>query len=446
MTKINYQSHAVSRFDFNGIPEDVIQNSSDNNSIDVEKNASDNLANGRPIDYMMQQFAKIHIGDDEIGELLLLSIGCQLCSNTDGLHVNLSGQSGKGKTDACKAMGFLLPEGYFISSSVSNKALFYMDLKPGSVVLIDDVDSFKEDMEQLIKSTTSFYQAGYKHYSTDLKKQGKFKVQEVMIPPRTTFWLTSVHSSFDTQVLNRFVKIDVDDGSDQDRVVLKQVLKGAVTGEYGYSVTNEVRICREMFHQLKDNPPCVVVIPFAEHLDWKNIENRRNPKMFLDLVKASAALNQYQRNRTSECHVIANMDDFNRATRLWKKIERAQSTGLTGEEQRVLDEIINAGRNGISQKDLEIKCGMNKGSVSRAIHGKIQNNSDERKGGLKNKVVGLFYDNFYKVWIYDGKLEDQYPCVTLIGYSDAQAIADGCVQLHQVARTMQPTNVCVSST
>jgi hypothetical protein len=445
MNTITQYSQPTSRFDCHNITEETILDSSDN-SIDLEKTAADILATGRPIDCVLQQFAKIHIGDDEIGELLLLSIGCQLCSNADGLHVNLSGQSGKGKTDACKAMGFLLPEGYFISSSVSNKALLYMDLKPGSVVLIDDVDSFKEDMEQLIKSTTSFYQMGYKHCSTDLKKEGKSKIQEVMIPPRTTFWLTSVHSSFDAQVLNRFVKIDVDDGSDQDSVVLKQVLKGAVTGEYGYSVTNEVKICREMFHQLKNNPPCVVVIPYAEHLDWKKPENRRNAKMFLDLIRASAALNQYQRNRTHDGHVIANLDDFSRAARLWCKIDRAQNTLLNGEEQKVFDAIVKSGKIGISQKNLESKCRMNKGSISRAIHGKFDENSGEHKGGLKNKAVGLFYENLNKVWIYDGELEDQYSAVTLIGYSDSQAIADGCIQLHQVACGMQPTKTCVLST
>jgi hypothetical protein len=446
MNMTNQYSQPTSRFDCQGMTEEPILDSPDNKSTDVEKTAYDILSTGRPIDYVLQQFAKIHIGDDEIGDLLLLSIGCQLCSNTDGLHVNLSGQSGKGKTDACKAMGFLLPEGYFISSSVSNKALLYMDLKPGSVVLIDDVDSFKEDMEQLIKSTTSFYQIGYKHCSTDLKKQGKSKIQEVMIPPRTTFWLTSVHSSFDTQVLNRFVKIDVDDGSDQDCVVLKQVLKGAVTGEYGYSVTNEVKICREMFHQLKDNPPCVVVIPFAEHLGGISPKNRRNPKIFLDIVRASAALNQYQRNRTSEGHVIANLDDFNRAARLWRKIERAQSTGLTGEEQRVLDVIIKAGDKGISRKAIENQTGINKGSLSRAINGHKPTGSNEFIGGIKNKLIGLSYDSNNNVWIYEGKINDQSPDLTLIGYSEAQAIADGCIQLHQVACGMQPTKTCALST
>ncbi len=435
--------HSISRFDYNGISEDMIQNPSED-STNVEKTASDILTHGNPIDYVMQQFHRIHIGDDEIGELLLLSTGCQLCSNTDGLHVNLSGQSGKGKTDACKAMGFLLPEGYFISSSLSNKALLHMSLNSGSVVLIDDVDSFKDDMEQLIKSTTSYYQDGYKHCYTDMKKQGASKIQEVMIPSRTTFWLTSVHSSFDLQVLNRFVKIDVDEGSEQDRVVLREVLKGAVTGEYGYSVSHEVNLCREMFHQLKETPPCLVVIPFAEHLDWKKPENRRNAKMFIDLIRSSAGLNQYQRNHTSEGHVIANLDDFNRAARLWSKIERAQSTGLTGEEQKVFEAIIKAGKKGISQKDLDVESGVHKASVSRAINGKKPNNSEEHKGGLKNKVVGLSYNRVRNVWIYDGIIDDQNTVVTLIDYSDEQAIADGCMLLHQVASAVQPIKICES--
>jgi hypothetical protein len=313
-----------------------------------------------------------------------------------------------------------------------------MNLKSGTVVLIDDVDSFKEDMEQLVKSSTSFYQSGYKHCYTDLKMKGDSKIREVMIPPRNTFWLTSVHSSFDTQILNRFVKGDIDDSFDQDRVVLKSVLKSAVTGEYGFSGNSDVEVCREIFRQLKQKPPYLVVIPFAEHLDWKNPENRRNPKMFLDLIRASASLNQYQRNRTVDGYIIANLDDFFRATRLWDKIERAQSTSLNGEEQRVFDAIVEAGKVGISNSELEIRCQMNKGSISRAIHGKKQSNSDERKGGLKNKVAGLSYDDFDKVWIYNGETDDQVTVVGLINYSEEQAQADGCTRLHTVAAPMQP--------
>jgi len=404
----------------------------------IKQKAKEILETGNPIEFIMEQFSKIHIGDRELGELLLLSTGSQFCINTEGLHVNCSGQSGKGKTDACKALGFLLPEEYFISGSLSNKALLYMNIKSGSVVLIDDVDEFNIEMEQLIKSTISSYQTGYKHRFTDFKKQGANKSQEVWIPPRTAFWFTSVHSSFDMQVLNRLIKIDVDESPEQNRLILERVLDNAVAGKCGFDLTEDVEVCREIFRQLKQKAPCEVSIPFAKQLIEKST-TPRNLKMFLDMIMSSAAFFQFSRIPPENGQIIASRSDLDRAERLWKKIHRAQCTGLTGEEQKVLDAIFNAGNMGISNKDLEIRCNLNKGSVSRAIHGKKQSHSDEHKGGLKNKIVGLSYHTNRKVWIYEGSIENQDSIVSLMDQCDEKSEIDSsCIQLHTVATPMQP--------
>jgi hypothetical protein len=403
----------------------------------VHDKALEVLNTGNPIQFLKDEYKKIHVGDEDQGELLILSIGSQLCFNTAGLNMNFSGQSGKGKTDACEAMGFLLPEGYFISKSLSSKALLYMNLKEGSTVLVDDVDSFNEDMEQIVKSAISHFQSGYKHCSVDFKMQGSSKTKEVMIPPRTIFWLTSVHSSFDMQVLNRLIKVDVDESPEQNRRILEHVLDCAVTGKYEYTDTFEVEVCREMFLLLKQESPCSVSIPFATQLE-KYPQIARNLKMFLDLVRASAALFQYQRNPSVDRCITATQDDLNRAIRLWKMINRAQTTGLTGEEQKVFDAIVAAGIDGISNKGLEVKTGLVKGSVSRAIHGKKQSGSGEHKGGLKNKVVGLLYDPIHKIWIYDGIIDTQSDTVGLIDSPKECVSVVSCSQLQQVAELCNP--------
>jgi len=57
---------------------------------------------------------------------------------------------------------------------------------------------------------------------------------------------------------------------------------------------------------------------------------------------------------------------------------------------------------------------------------------------LKNKVIGLSYDSFTKVWIYDGVVKNQDDIVMLMDAPKEEDKESGCTQLHAVATPMQP--------
>jgi hypothetical protein len=60
--------------------------------------------------------------------------------NSKGLHVSISGESGKGKSHTMDTMRSLVPSEFRNDGRVSDKALFYMDeLHPGTVITLDDV-------------------------------------------------------------------------------------------------------------------------------------------------------------------------------------------------------------------------------------------------------------------------------------------------------------------
>jgi hypothetical protein len=82
----------------------------------------------------------MHIGDVNLARSLLVSIGIQSVLNSEGIHPKVNGESGKGNTHCCKAMAHLLPEEYPIETTLSDKAIYYMNLRPGSVVFSDDVN------------------------------------------------------------------------------------------------------------------------------------------------------------------------------------------------------------------------------------------------------------------------------------------------------------------
>jgi hypothetical protein len=118
------------------------------------------LKYGDPVDYIMKVYNRLHIGDTAIGKILLLSLACQSELNSEGLQPKLSGESGKGKTHATKAMFHLIPDvGYKLEGSLSAKSLFYQpDLKASTIVFSDDVRINSDQEDTLKRAMTNFQQ------------------------------------------------------------------------------------------------------------------------------------------------------------------------------------------------------------------------------------------------------------------------------------------------
>ncbi|HQB07513.1 MAG TPA: hypothetical protein PK712_06615, partial [Rectinema sp.] len=63
----------------------------------IKAEALDILKNGDPVEYILNVYSRLHVGDIQIGKVLLLSIANQSVLNSEGLQPKLSGASGKGK-------------------------------------------------------------------------------------------------------------------------------------------------------------------------------------------------------------------------------------------------------------------------------------------------------------------------------------------------------------
>jgi len=92
----------------------------------IKKKALDILRYGDPVEYILNVYSRLHVGDVQIGKVLLLSIANQSVLNSEGLQPKLSGASGKGKTHAAKVMFHLIPDvGYKLEGSLSAKSMYY---------------------------------------------------------------------------------------------------------------------------------------------------------------------------------------------------------------------------------------------------------------------------------------------------------------------------------
>ena len=185
------------------------------------------LQNGDPLAFLLDTFNKSHVGDRTVAECLAMSLASQSVENTNGLHVAVSGNSGKGKTHACTTMQNLIPGAYKLKGTVSNKALYYDDdLRPGTVLLFDDV-SLSDDLQEVLKSATANFREPIEHRTLTTER----KLRVCTIPERCVWWLAKVEEIGDNQVMNRMLTAWIDDSVDQDRRVLDHMKEAEAAGQ-----------------------------------------------------------------------------------------------------------------------------------------------------------------------------------------------------------------------
>ena len=115
-----------------------------------------------------------------------------------------------------------------------------------------------------------------------------------------------------------------------------------------------------------------VRVPFATRIRFSCSQNRRNPAMLFDLIKYHARLFFLQRGRDADGSVIANLDDFEYARRLFIEITGetgAQETKQTRNEAAALATIAKMGLEVFTIKQLQDAIGLSYHQVYRLLRG-----------------------------------------------------------------------------
>ncbi|MBN1134081.1 MAG: hypothetical protein JXA38_04050 [Methanosarcinaceae archaeon] len=327
----------------------------------IRKKAIDIMEHGEPVKFILDTFSTIHVGDEETAKTLLVSIGCQSVKNSEGIQPKVSGGSGKGKTHCCKAMLWLIPPKYAISTTLSDKVIYYMDIPEGSIIFSDDVN-LNETMEGVIKRSTTNYQVGDTHTTLD----GNRNVQSLTIPPRVSWWLTSVNDEQSIQYLNRTFGGDVNETEKQDKDVMNFQLKLAANGLDAYPLNEDILICREIIEEVK-NHLFNVKIPYAEVIKWVDPSNRRNLNIFLDMIKAFAVF-RFKQRVIEDNFLHAIIDDFDDASVLYSC--RAENQGLKiNNNERKLVKFLQE-RRAADTKEIQKALKISQGTVHNLLHGR----------------------------------------------------------------------------
>ena len=325
------------------------------------------LRDGDPLTFLLETFNNAHVGDRTVAECLVMSLASQSVENTNGLHVAVSGNSGKGKTHACVTMQNLIPDAYKLKGTVSNKALYYDDdLRPGTVLLFDDV-SLSDDLQEVLKSATANFREPIEHRTLTTER----KLRVCTIPERCVWWLAKVEDLGDDQVMNRMLTVWIDDTVEQDKRVFDHMKEVEAVGRP--SAEDDVLTCRAIWETVKTEV-LPVRIPFARRIQSSTTQNRRNPGMLFDLIKCRARLFYLQRDRDDDGAVIAREEDFAAAAKLYTAINGeagGQETKLTKNEAAALETVARMGVEVFTVRHLQSALGLSYYQTRRLLNGYV---------------------------------------------------------------------------
>lgn len=332
------------------------------------------LEKGDAFRFIVDTWNRHHVGDRIIGEACACAVASTYMVNSKGLHIKPSGDSGKGKSDGAKKFLHLLPKHKKLCGSLSGKSMFYNpNLTKGTIIYTDDVQ-LNEDIVTTIKQSITNFQDVTVHNT--VKKQ---EYQQYSIPPRISWWMTSVSGFDDDQMGNRFLGVDVDGSPEQDEKVFQHQ---AMMERFGITedvVDDDVMVCRAVFGMLEEED-YKIVFPYTNCIEWNNKDNRRNFGMFMDILKTVAFYRVRQREKFHDVY-LANIEDFHRAKDIYKGLAESNATNLTETELKVMRWI--SGKTEVDSKQVADFIGKSETTAKYLLHGR------KGDGGLLAKVTGL---------------------------------------------------------
>jgi hypothetical protein len=346
----------------------------------IKDDANKKLDEGKAIEFLITTCNKFHVGDETTKKATLGAISTQSIINSNGIQPKVSGGSGKGKSHAIKSVFHLVPPEYIEETSLSGKALFHANVRPGTIIFSDDEET-DEAIQNVIKRSTTNFQSKTKH-KISVKDGNEWTTKDLVIPERIIWALTSVNDNGSLEYINRQFNLGVDESSNQDDAVWNLLTDKAVLAEVDLNITDDVLICREIIRDIKKHL-FAVRIPYAKRIVFNDKQNRRNGAQFLDFIKAFAVFNYRLRVKVNDSTIEANEQDFKDAVSLYGQRAPNQKLKLNDTEIAVL-KLMGMNEPHTIEKLQEITK-KSRSSLYYMIHGR------NGSGGLLEKVPGLMY-------------------------------------------------------
>ena len=295
---------------------------------------------------------------------MILSYAATRVLNGDGIHISLSGSAGTGKSHCGKTAADHLPEGAVMGARVSDKALFYHDIKSGTVLLLDDQE-LSEDFQELLKVASTDWNRPAEYLTVNNQK-----ALRLTLPARCPFWVVKANLTGDEQVLDRQLVIWTDESYEQLRSIQDAIFAAAANPEK-VSEYESTLISRKIWQHIA---PAIVVIPWASDIECSEHMDARNIKLLLALIQAHALMCGAKRERTAEGYLVASLEDFYASVRLMNPLLEnkggSQMLKLSSAASSLLDFLKKEPSGDIPFDEIRKYTKMSKSELSRALYGR----------------------------------------------------------------------------
>jgi ferredoxin len=311
---------------------------------EIQKSPTHLLKNPKLFEIITDEFKKKVVKEEDTCKTIFLGMCMAFVENCDAASSNMmvNSASGAGKDWVVKAVGSILEPvnettgiGLFLKKTrISGTVFTYWhdsEQEPhwnwdGKILYLEDVSNeiLNHDVFKVMASGGSDATVVIQQRAYNKKINGK----PVII-------ITSASATPKPELVRRFVMIGLDESDDQTKLVKRLETKMAREGtlpDYDKRITEAI----SMLKRIKVKIPYVA--EDVEKLFPEHILMRTHLKRFLDLIKASCALHQFQREQDEAGFFIATGQDWDIArVALIKTTTNALMIPLTKEHKEIIE-------------------------------------------------------------------------------------------------------------
>lgn len=283
---------------------------------------------GGMLQYLRDSIHKEHTGDDHIVDAMILSAACIFVQNSEGIHISVSGETGTGKSHVADTVANRMPKKMVLNGGLSDKALYYMVIPNGTVIILDD-QSMTPELQKVMKTGTTGWKEPAKYHTVG-KENGKNTGITLALPTHAPWWIIKANLTGDEQVMDRMLVLHTDDSPEQHRAILNRILHES-NERVDTGIENALWDCLESV---------TVEIPYTDRIGFEDTMSARNLNLFMDILKAHAVLHAPKRERDGDI-IYASKEDFDAAIALFRPLLHgvggSQALKITKKQQEILN-------------------------------------------------------------------------------------------------------------
>jgi len=280
------------------------------------------------------------VGEEDTTLALILKIMLRYTKNADATSSNIvvSDKSGGGKDflvkSICKVM--IKESEYFHRTGLTEQIFRYWHANKNDFTWTGKVIHLEDPSEDLIKSQGFKTMASGGSNNTVVKDQ---KAVDLKVNGKPVIIVTSFNTNIDIEGIRRWDAIRMD----TSKQLTESVIKYRMLEKACMIKTNKDKELREALQSLI--APNDVVIPFIDcilKILPSTLPMRTISGKFIDYIKASAILHQFQREKNEEGYIIATWFDYEYARFVFMKTVGKHGVPLSSSEEAFMDVLIQS--------------------------------------------------------------------------------------------------------